>query len=95
MRGLFHWLFFRYLATTSADHTVKIWNVANNFSLCRTLTGHSGWVWDCSFSADSAYLVTASSDKTSKLWDVKSGEVILDYKGHQKAVMTVALNDAS
>ena len=29
----------RYLATTSADNTVKIWNVADNFSLEKTLVG--------------------------------------------------------
>jgi len=85
----------KYLATASADKTVKIWNVDNGFSLDKTLTGHQKWVWDCSFSADSAYLVTASSDKTSKLWDLKSGEIILDYKGHHKSVTSVALNDSS
>jgi len=85
----------KYLATSSADKTVKIWNVEKNFCLEKTLTGHQKWVWDCGFSADSAYLVTGSSDKTAKLWDLKSGEVILDYTGHQKAVTTVALNDSS
>jgi len=85
----------KYLATASADKTVKIWNVDKNFALEKTLSGHQKWVWDCGFSADSAYLVTASSDKTSKLWDLKSGEVILDYAGHQKAVTCVALNDSS
>ena len=85
----------RYLATTSADKTVKIWNVEKNFTLDKTLSGHQAWVWDCSFSADSAYLVTASSDKTAKLWDLKTGEVILEYKGHHKAVTSVALNDSS
>jgi G protein beta subunit-like protein len=85
----------KYLATTSSDKTVKIWNVEKNFALEKTLTGHSAWVWDCSFSADSAYLVTASSDRTAKLWDVKSGEIILEYKGHHKAITAVALNDSS
>jgi G protein beta subunit-like protein len=83
------------LATTSADKTVKIWNVEKNFALEKTLSGHQAWVWDCSFSADSAYIVTASSDKTAKLWDVKTAEIIVDYKGHQKAITSVALNDSS
>eukprot|EP00823_Brevimastigomonas_motovehiculus_P000237 TRINITY_DN10342_c0_g1_i1.p1 TRINITY_DN10342_c0_g1~~TRINITY_DN10342_c0_g1_i1.p1 ORF type:complete len:302 (+),score=51.50 TRINITY_DN10342_c0_g1_i1:73-978(+) len=82
------------LATTSADKTVKLWNVEKNFQLERVLTGHRKWVWDCSYSADSAYLVTASSDKTAKLWDLKSGEIVLDYEGHSKAVTCLALNDA-
>lgn len=85
----------KYLATASADHTVKIWAVDRGFSLERTLTGHTAWVWDCAFSADSAYLVTGSSDKSARLWDVKSGEVIIEYKGHNKAVSAVALNDSS
>jgi len=83
------------LATTSADKTVKIWNVEKGFAAEKTLQGHTAWVWDCSFSADSAYIVTASSDKTAKLWDVKTAEIIVDYKGHQKAITSVALNDSS
>jgi G protein beta subunit-like protein len=85
----------KFLATVSADKTVKIWNVEKNFALEKTLAGHTKWVWDCSFSADSAYLVTASSDKTACLWDLKTGEVILEYKGHHKALTSVALNDSS
>jgi len=85
----------KYVATASSDKTVKIWNVERQYALEKTLIGHQKWVWDCGFSADSAYLVTASSDKTAKLWDLKSGDVILDYAGHQKALTCVALNDSS
>ena len=50
----------RYLATCSADTTVKIWSISPNyeFKLEKILQGHQRWVWDCAFSADSAYLVT-------------------------------------
>lgn len=53
-------IYIRYLATCSADTTVKIWAVHGNyeFRLDKTLIGHQRWVWDCAFSADSAYLVT-------------------------------------
>lgn len=53
----------RYLATCSADTTVKIWLVGSNyeFKLDKTLHGHQRWVWDAAFSADSAYLVTGVS----------------------------------
>jgi len=84
------------LATTSADHTVKIWSINKqdlNFSLSKTLTGHQRWVWDCVFSADSAYLVTASSDQVARLWDLTMGESIRHYTGHHKAVSCVALKD--
>jgi G protein beta subunit-like protein len=60
------------LATTSSDKTVKLWNL-DGFTLDRTLTGHTRWVWDCVFSVDAAYLVTASSDATARLWDLSTG----------------------
>jgi len=82
------------LATTSADHTVKLWNMRDG-TLNKTLTGHQRWVWDCVFSADSAYLVTASSDNVARLWDLQQGETIRTYSGHNKAITCVALNDFS
>ena len=59
------WLI-RLLATTSADHSVKIWQTLT-FELISTLTipitaGSSetphGWMWDCQFSGDSQHLIT-------------------------------------
>ena len=85
----------RYLATCSADHTIKIFNVLEKFKLQSELKGHRKWVWDMAFSADSAYLVSASSDKTAKLWDVKKGQKIITYEDHTKGVTCVALNDSS
>ena len=83
----------RRLATTSADQSVKIWDMASNFREDKSLLGHQRWVWDAVFSADSAYLVTASSDQTARLWDVAQGETIRHYTGHHKAVICVALHD--
>jgi WD40 repeat protein len=58
--GADRYLIPRYLATCSADTTVKIWSVSPSFEfrLDKVLQGHQRWVWDCAFSADSAYLVT-------------------------------------
>ncbi|ODV61270.1 TOR complex subunit LST8 [Ascoidea rubescens DSM 1968] len=83
----------KYLATCSADHSAKVWNLDNDFSLVQSLTGHAGWVWDCAFSADSAYLVTGSSDNMVRLWELGTSKIIRKYQGHQKAVCAVALND--
>ncbi|OJT14628.1 WD repeat-containing protein wat1 [Trametes pubescens] len=76
----------KFLATCSADTTIKIWSITPNyeFKLEKTLQGHQRWVWDCAFSADSAYLVTASSDHTARLWDMSTGETVRQYNGHQK-----------
>nr|XP_034918553.1 target of rapamycin complex subunit LST8 isoform X1 [Populus alba] len=84
----------RYLATASADHTVKIWNV-DGFTLEKTLIGHQRWVWDCVFSVDGAYLITASSDATARLWSMSSGEDIRVYQGHHKATVCCALHDGA
>ncbi|CAA2969448.1 LST8 homolog [Olea europaea subsp. europaea] len=84
----------RYLATASADHTVKIWNL-DGFTLEKTLVGHQRWVWDCVFSVDGAFLITASSDSTARLWSMSNGEEIKVYRGHQKATVCCALHDGT
>jgi len=49
---------YSFLATTSADTTVNIWQTAD-FSLKKTLKeANQRWVWDCAFSEDSQYLIT-------------------------------------
>jgi len=85
----------KYLATCSADTTVKIWsyNSAFEFKQEKVLQGHQRWVWDAAWSADSAYLVTASSDHVARLWEVASGETVRQYNGHHKACVCVALAD--
>ncbi|KAK4113585.1 WD40 repeat-like protein [Canariomyces notabilis] len=95
------------LATCSADHTAKIWEVKCDmepagpdsepraFPLEATLTGHQRWVWDCAFSADSAYLVTACSDHYARLWELHSQQIIRQYNGHHRGAVCVALNDYS
>jgi len=81
------------LATTSADHTVKIWR-KSDFSLMTELKeAAQRWVWDCAFSSDSLYIITASSDNMARLWTVESGEVKREYSGHQKAVTCLAFRD--
>jgi len=81
------------LATTSADHTAKVWQVEEDFNLDKTLVGHQKWVWDCTFSANSMYLITVSSDTTARLWDIKQGENIRHFNGHRKTITSVALHD--
>ncbi|KAF9567589.1 WD40 repeat-like protein [Agrocybe pediades] len=87
----------RYLATCSADTTVKIWSISPNYEFKqeKVLLGHQRWVWDCAFSADSAYLVTASSDHTARLWEMASGETVRQYNGHHKAAVCCALHDGA
>ena len=80
------------LATCSSDKTVRIWNTTD-YTLSKTLQGHNRWVWDCVFSSASDYLVTASSDNMARLWDIKEEKSVIQYSGHHKAIVCVALND--
>ncbi|ORX73597.1 WD40 repeat-like protein [Linderina pennispora] len=97
------------LATASSDRTARLWQLAERVvqapdgseavvagaELINTLAYHQRWVWDVAFSSDSGYLVTVSTDTKAALWDVASGEIIREFKGHQKGVVCVALNDAT
>jgi len=81
------------LATSSADHSVRLWST-DDFTKVQDLTCESQrWVWDLGWSTDSQYLVTASSDNSARLWSVQSGQVRREYQGHQKAVTCVAFRD--
>ena len=83
--------------TMGADGLVKNWAIdqyLKNIVLTSTLTGHSNWVWDAAFSADSSFVLTGASDNTARLWDATTGEMISIYSGHVKAITAVAINDS-
>jgi len=83
------------LATSSADHTCKLWRTVD-FSKIQDLTCEAQrWVWDMAWSADSQYLFTASSDNAARLWSLQTGTVKREYQGHQKALTSVAFRDIS
>lgn len=85
----------KYLATTSADQTVKLWRTSD-FSLHSTLQSENQrWVWDIAFSADSQYAITASSDGTARLWSIETSEIAKEYIGHQKALTSLAFQDGT
>ncbi len=63
----------RTLATSSADQTVRLWNVADPAhpaALGQPLIGHTNWVTAMVFSPDGRTLATGSADQTVRLWNV-------------------------
>ncbi|MGH3685380.1 MAG: TIR domain-containing protein [Pseudonocardiaceae bacterium] len=62
----------RTLATASADHTARLWDVHDPYhpAPLGTLTGHNNVVYSVAFSPDGRSLATASLDNTARLWDV-------------------------
>ncbi|KHJ91075.1 WD domain, G-beta repeat protein [Oesophagostomum dentatum] len=75
-RGLF-------LASASADTTVRVWNVEEGKPL-RTLIGHEIGINDVAWSPGSSYLASASDDTTVRIWEVETGKCIDTLKGHTK-----------
>jgi G protein beta subunit-like protein len=56
-------------------------------------TNNQRWVWDLAFSADSQYVLTASSDGIARLWSLPANEVKREYRGHTKAITSLAFRD--
>lgn len=65
----------QYLATGSADHTIRLWDITTGNSI-HTLTEHSDMVTSVVFSPDGQKLASGSSDDWIILWDANSGNII-------------------
>ncbi len=79
------------LATTSADHTARIWHTTDG-TLARTLTGHTSNVHGVAFSPDGTLLATASGDKTARIWHTTDGTLARTLTGHTSNVYRVAFS---
>lgn len=69
----------KYIATCSADATIKIWDALDGHHIT-TLEGHIQGVSDISWSPDSLYLASVSDDKTVRVWEIsKNTDTSVDY----------------
>ncbi|MGC1375168.1 MAG: TIR domain-containing protein [Anaerolineales bacterium] len=78
-----------YLASPSADRTIRIWDVCSE-ACVRTLQGHTDIVKSVAWSPDGQRLASASDDTTIRLWDAASGGRLQTLKGHAESVQSVA-----
>jgi len=62
------------------------------YSLHRTMTGHTGWVWSLSYSPDGNLIASGAADHTVKIWDVSMGICIRTLRGHALDVYTVSFS---
>lgn len=56
----------------------------------RRLIGHSGPIFNVSFSPDAKYLLSCSEDKSTRLWSLDTYTALVVYKGHDAPVWDVA-----
>lgn len=81
----------RWLATSSHDRTIKLWDASLGLEL-RTLSGHSDSVRGLAVSPDGGLLASAGDDFAVRLWDVRTGHQVQSLSGHSAAVTTVAFS---
>ena len=79
----------RYLASSSHDHLVKLWDVEAGQCL-KTLKGHKNRLWSVAFSPIDNLLASGGNDQTVRLWDSQTGECIKVFQGYTNSVMSIA-----
>lgn len=79
----------RYLASSSRDRTVKVWDIEEG-KLVHRLTRHEGPVNALDMSSDGLWLASGSTDKTVRIWDVRTGEQTQILTPHPSTVMSVS-----
>lgn len=77
-----------YVATGSADTTVRLWHVASG-DCVRILVGHRSAVCSVATSPCGNQLASGSIDGTICLWDLNEGKRIAQLKGHKGPVWSL------
>lgn len=81
----------KYLASTSWDKTVKIWDV-NTGKLLKTLEGFASFGRAVSFNSKGNFLAVSNSDKTIKIWDATNFTLLSTLLGHTDGVLAIDFN---
>ncbi|XP_031806901.1 transcription initiation factor TFIID subunit 5-like [Sarcophilus harrisii] len=77
-----------YVATGSADRTVRLWDVLNG-NCVRIFTGHKGPIHSLAFSPNGRFLATGATDGKVLLWDIGHGLMVGELKGHTNTVYSL------
>jgi WD40 repeat protein/dienelactone hydrolase len=70
----------KYLATSAADHTARLWDVATGKQV--RVFSQPDALETVEFSPNGKYLLTAGLDHKAWLWDVATGQTVRVFSGH-------------
>ena len=73
------------VASTSADKTVKLWNLATG--KCDRTLQHDSVVWSVAFNSHTKILATGGEDGKVRLWHSVTGEHLTTFSGHTQLVV--------
>jgi len=81
------------IASGSFDGVVQVWELDDLECAERNMLsyrGHTGPVYNVSWSPDGMYLVSGGHDATLRVWEAVAGNTILTYNGHTRPIKAVA-----
>lgn len=81
----------RWIASCSADATLKVWD-AQNGKLLQTMEGHLAGISTLAWSPDSRTIATGSDDKVIRLWNRATGKAYPPLLGHHNYVFSLAFS---
>ncbi|CAK1367329.1 unnamed protein product [Cercospora beticola] len=82
----------KWIASCSADSTIKIWN-AETGAILQTLEGHMAGISTIAWSPDSKVIASGSDDKIIRLWDITTGKCLHQpLIGHHNYVFSIAFS---
>ncbi|WP_346294108.1 eIF2A-related protein [Sphaerothrix gracilis] len=81
----------KWLATTSSDATIRLWNIEEQCCVYTLISNISGFNF-VAFSPDGKQLVTRSHDTSVRLWDIEQQQYVRTFTGHEAWVISVAFS---
>ncbi len=83
----------RYVASSSDDKTVRVWDWQTPEAALHVLSGHEDAVSSVVISADGRYVVSGSADETVRVWDWQTPEAApCVLSGHDDEVSSVVMS---
>jgi len=79
-----------YVATASADHTAKVWNVRSG--QCFLTIPHSAAVVSVAFNPGGDLIATSGLDNIARIWDIHTGKLIQELNGHSYYIYGLAFS---